>query len=206
MKITVLGATGATGKYVVEQALAAGHTVTALVRDAQKLPAREGLFIVEGQLANEAALNSALQGAGAVISALGVTRATVTEAPSSALPQIINAMKKHGVRRYVGISGAAVTAPGEHKAFKGRLISAVVRFFTAAVVADKQRELELLSASDLEWTLARPPRLVNGPATAAYAVSQSAPKTTKIARGDVAHFLLSEVVTPRHLRLAPYVG
>ncbi|MFC8519396.1 NAD(P)-dependent oxidoreductase [Streptomyces sp. NPDC057257] len=74
MKLLVLGATG---RLVVDQALAAGHTVRALVRSLEKLDARPGLDVVSGQATDAGDVTQAMTGVGAVISTLGATRGTV---------------------------------------------------------------------------------------------------------------------------------
>ena len=73
MKLTILGATGATGTCLTSQALAAGHEVTAVVRDPARLAvaAHPRLRTVTADVMDPASIAPAIAGADAVISAVG---------------------------------------------------------------------------------------------------------------------------------------
>ena len=71
MKLTVFGATGGTGLQVIEQGLAAGHEIRAVVRDATRLPDRPGLEVVVADVMDPAAIEEAVTGRDAIISAIG---------------------------------------------------------------------------------------------------------------------------------------
>src|SRR5688572_26306877 len=101
MKLVVFGATGGTGRCVVEQALAAGHDVTAVVRDPEGPPLRhERLRIVCADVFQSAEIESQMVGADAVLSALGPrTYRAETTVCSRAIESILGAMRETGVRR-----------------------------------------------------------------------------------------------------------
>jgi uncharacterized protein YbjT (DUF2867 family) len=190
MNLVVLGATGATGKLVVEQALATGHHVTALVRSPHKLTlSHPNLHIVTGDATDAAAVTRAVDGADAVITTLGATKGSIIADSTRA---ILAGARQHGVKRVVMLSSFAVE--------RDRL-TPLTRFMTGivmrAVIKDKIAGEEALRASDLEWTIVYATRLTNGPATGSATI---VPPTTKldtsqsISRADVAAWLL-EVAT-----------
>ena len=110
MKLTIFGATGRTGRLLVEQALAAGHDVTAFVRDASAVKWDEpNLRVLEGELEDTARIAEAVAGAEAVISVLGPSQNKPDYAISRGTGRIIAAMKEHGVRRLIVSAGAGVS-------------------------------------------------------------------------------------------------
>jgi polyisoprenoid-binding protein YceI/uncharacterized protein YbjT (DUF2867 family) len=184
MKLSVLGAAGATGIQLVEQALGAGHTVTALVRSGQKLTVTHpNLHVVEGDATDRAAVSEAMNGGDAVISVLGARGPVMTEATRA----IVDAAKQKGPDRVVMLSSFAVA--------RDRLtpITAVVTDIAMSTqIKDKTAGEELLRASGLDWTIVYPTKLTNGPKTEARVVpeSEKVRMSQKISRAGVASFLL----------------
>ena len=193
----VLGATGGTGRALVEQALRRGHRVTAFVRSPEKLgPPREGLTAVRGDPRDADELRAALPGHDAVLSALGPPGIAPSTVVSDCARSTVAAMQASGVRRILMV-GVAVL-------FEEGLVNAIARRTFLRNVAKDHAEMErILGASGLDWTIARPPRLTNGPLTRAYDVADGRmPEGTRftISRADVADFLLDEVERPAHMR------
>ena len=155
MKIAVFGATGGTGKQVVQQALAAGDQVTALVRDPAKLALdNTSLTVVTGNVLDAAKVEETLAGADAVVVSLGNTSDNPDFVVSQGTQVIVGAMKRLGQpRRIVIVSSLGV---GESKdqvplAFK-MLMATVLR----KPMEDKERQEQVVKASDLDWTIVRP--------------------------------------------------
>jgi uncharacterized protein YbjT (DUF2867 family) len=187
MKLLVLGATGATGRLVVDQALAAGHSVRALVRSPEKLTVtNSNLEVVTGQATDASDVAYALVGVDAVISTLGAAKGTVITDATRAL---IAGADAQGVKRVVVLSSFAV--------LKDRL-SRPARFMAntamGAAVRDKAAAEELLRVCNLDWTIVHAVRLTNGPVTGTATVL---PEGTllkmgnSISRAEVAAWLLS---------------
>ena len=192
MKLVVLGATGGTGRLVVEQALAAGHTVTALVRSPEKLATatnRPNLRVVTGSATDLESVAGALEGADAVISTLGGSGSVVADSTST----IIAAARQTGVRRVVVLSSWLVQ---RHR------MSPVLRFATGiamkGLIRDKSAGEQLLRKSDLDWTVVYASMLGDGPATGSTVLPESAnwSLALKISRADVAARLI-QVATSR---------
>lgn len=207
MKVTVLGATGRTGRHVVEELLRRGHPVTALARDPGKLgPLAGRVSVVTGEARDAAALAAAVTGADAVLSALGPVGKDRT-LHTDVAPRLVEAMRSAGVRRFVGISGAGVDAPGDRKSRRDRIISKLVHVFGGAVAQDKERERETWAASGLDWTLVRPPRIVDGPGTGEVAHDAvHTQRSTKITRPDLARFLVDQLEDARYVGALPFVA
>lgn len=198
MKIVVLGASGGTGTQVVEQAVAAGHDVTAVVRRpaAVDLP---GARVLAGDVLDPATLDGAFEKADAVISALGSHSGRApTEVYSRGTRNVRAAMAAAGVRRLVAVSAIPVSLPAE-KTFADRIVHAVLfRFFGGGYDDLRRMEADLRSADDVDWTVFRPPRLLDGPPTGTYRVAVEAPlpRATAIRRADLAAALLAAVDDP----------
>jgi uncharacterized protein YbjT (DUF2867 family) len=184
MNLTVLGAAGATGIPLVEQALAAGHQVTALARSPDKLTiTNPSLLVVQGDATDRAALSQAMKGASAVISVLGARGPVIAEAARA----IVAVATQQGPQRVVMLSSFAVE--------RDRLTPItrlVTRMAMSSQIKDKAAGEEALRASGLDWTIVYPTKLTNGPKTEPRVV----PETRKvglsqqISRADVAAFLL----------------
>lgn len=207
MKFLILGATGDIGEAVMTAAVLAGHDVTAFVRSPDKLgEIRNRVQFVQGDLADAAAVASAMTGSDAVISAIGSSpdKAQV-DAPATAVRQILAAMGDAGVRRFVGLAGGAVNVPGERKPLSGRITTAIVRLLARNVVEAKQREFEVVSGSDLDWTMVRPPRVIDGEPTGRVEIG---PKLHgfQVTRGDLATAMVTLATGSDWLRQAPYVS
>lgn len=202
MQLAVLGGTGRTGVHLVRRALDLGHTVRALVRDPAKLTlTHPQLTVVKGDSASTSDVGALVAGVDAVVSALG---------PSKGHPDVCSlataAVLASGSRRYVVTSGAGIDVAGDEKDLPGRIISRMIRLLQPAVFGDKQKELALLLQSSCEWTLVRPPRLVDGPATGRPRVDLKNGQGSKVTRADLAEFLLVCATERRHVREAPFIA
>jgi len=207
VKIAVLGATGRTGRLLVAELIRRGHEVTALVRDPARLdPQPAGLDVVMGDSRDPAALRALLAEVDAVVSALGPSGrdATVHRETAAALRA---AMAEAGVTRFVGVSGAGMDVPGDRKSRRDKIISRLIQTLGGAVVQDKPAEYKVWADSDRDWTLVRPPRLQDGPATGRIEHdAHASPQTTLLQRADLAAFLADVVEQQLYFRQAPLVA
>lgn len=202
MRILVFGASGATGRLFVEGALAAGHHVTAFVRDQAKLAvAHTSLRIHQGDVADAGRVDAAMPGHDVVVSTLGVGKPLSADpAVVRGVGHVITSMERHGLRRLLYQSFIGVT---ESRADAGFLIRHVARFPLRHEIADHEAKESLVRASGLDWTIVRPPKLTGGAATRTYrhgtdiAASSFFPT---LARADVADFLLREIAQPTYVR------
>jgi putative NADH-flavin reductase len=208
MKILVFGASGRTGSLVVEQALAAGHEVVAFVRDPAKLPLQhERLTIVQGDVTDPAAVERAMVGVDAVISALAPTRGGPSGIVEKGIANILAAMRASGVRRIVVSSGAGVPDPDDPPNWTASIIRALLKAIAGAVLDDATKAVALLRASDRDWTVVRAPILTNGPHTGRYRLgSFAAGFGARISRADFADAMLKALDDPATIRRAPIIA
>jgi putative NADH-flavin reductase len=210
VKLALFGATGGVGREVLSQALAAGHAVTAVVRNPSKLSA--DVDVVRQDLATPDAevLAAALRDVDAVISAVGPHRAAQAGIVASATAAITHAMDGAGVRRLVVISAAPVgVVPSTHQPHPPRydagddllmrsVLSPLIRRLFGPVYTDLAAMEDLLRYGSLDWTSIRPPRLTNGPLTCTYrtGIDRNVRHGLFISRPDVAHLILAVLQQP----------
>jgi putative NADH-flavin reductase len=208
MKLTIFGATGRTGIPLVQQALAAGHSVTALARTPEKLPiTHDQLTVVQGDATDSTAVEHAVAGAEAVLSALGQTKGAPKDMQTVATRNIVAAMQQHGVRRLVSLTGAGVDAPQDQPKLINHLITFALKTLSGDVLRDAEGHAEVIRNSDLDWVIVRGPMLTEGPYTGQYRVGWVGVNTSaRIARADVADFMLKQVTDDTYLRQAPMIS
>ncbi len=205
MKVLVIGATRGIGLCFVEQALDRGHSVTALVRDPGKLKiGHEQLDVVHGDVLDAAAVKQAVAGHDAVCSCLGIgpTREPVTLF-SEGTRNILAAMRESHVRRLICVTGIGAGDSRDHGGF---LYDKLVQpFLLKTIYEDKDRQEELIRASDVEWVLVRPGFLTDGAAGSGYRAltDLTGVKAGKISRADVADFMLDQLGSDDYLCQAP---
>jgi uncharacterized protein YbjT (DUF2867 family) len=207
MKVTVFGATGGIGGHVVRQALAARHKVTAVVRDPARLdvshPALE-VTAVPG-LTDPEVLHAALEGSDAAISGVGPRGRKDGPVASSTTRGILQAIEASAVRRFVAVSAVPVGRVPEGESFVNRrILLPFISAFARDVYADLAEMEDEIRHSDTQWTIVRPPRLVNKPLTGKYrtVVGGNVPRGYAISRADVAHLMLAVLDDPATFRRA----
>jgi putative NADH-flavin reductase len=205
MKLTIFAASGGIGRQLLDQALAAGHDVTAVVRNPDSLPGgRFRTVAADLAAADPATLEPAVAGADAVLSGLGPRSASEAGIASRGTRAIVQAMQATGVRRIVVVSAAPISTvaspgrpePPRHDPGDGfwmrHLFSRVAKAAFRTHYADLALMEDVLRDSGLDWTVVRPPRLTNKPATGAYrtAYGQNLRGGAFVSRADVAHLML----------------
>lgn len=155
MQITVFGASGKVGRMVVAEALSRGHKVVGFVHSDPNLPGNKRFRVVQGDIYDAGAVAEAIEGSGAVISALGSWGTPRKNVLKSAMPNIIPAMQEHGVKRIISLTGHGANAPGD-KFEPLHIISRWVLVILAPkILHDGETHIEQLAASDLDWTVIR---------------------------------------------------
>jgi putative NADH-flavin reductase len=210
MKLTIFGATGATGTELARQALEAGHEVAAVVRDPGRMsvPAQSRLNVITADVMDPAAISPAVADADAVITAIAPHGLGPSTLRQDSTRSIMQAMGKVGARRLLFVSGSIVADEGESFYLRYLLKPVVRRTFLRNVTADFAAAEAEIHASDLDWTIFRPPSLDNKPASGAYrvAVDRSLPHCFAISRADLAACMLTALDDPaavgRHIYCA----
>jgi len=207
-KILVLGSTGGTGRLIVQQALARGHDVTALVRSAEKAMGLDGAQLIVGDARDEQVLRNAVAGQDVVISALGTAASPFREVTllSDATRALVSAMKAEGVSRLICITGLGA---GDSAGHGGFLFDKVIfPLLLRKVYSDKNRQEAIVRSSGLDWVLVRPSVLNNKPGrgTTRALTDLSTFHGGTIAREDVAHFVLDQADSNAWLHRAPLIS
>src|SRR5216117_574498 len=216
MKLTIFAATGGIGRQLLEQAVAAGDDVTAVVRNPKNLSAKVRVVTADLAAADPAALESAVAGADAVISALGPRSSAEAGVAWQGTRAIVQAMKATNVRCIVVVSAAPIgTVPSPDRPqppkhdpgdgfFMRHLFSPLVKTALRKHYADLARMEDVLRDSGLDWTVVRPPRLTDEPLTGTYrtANGQNLRRGVVISRADLAQLMLRVLEQPQTIRQA----
>lgn len=204
MKLTVFGATGGTGRQVVEQALAGGHQVTVLVRDPAKLAiTHPALTVRRGNVLEPEDVFNSVSGADAVIVSLGNTANNPDGVVAKGTANVVDAMQKSGVARLIVVTSLGV---GESKDQVPFFFKAIMATALRKAMQDKEAQEKTVKASGLDWTIVRPGGLTDGPRTGAYRYGLD-PKIVagQVSRADVAEFVLKQLTDTQFLRKAPAI-
>lgn len=216
MKLTVFGAGGGVGRHLLAQSLAQGHDVTAVVRDPARLDGLPVRVVPVADLttAEAADLRPAVEGADAVLSALGPPNNAAAGVASRGTEVILAAMEAAGARRLVVVSAAPVGTtpspgrphPPRHDPGDGPFLRYVVYPLVKAALRPQYLDLAVMEDavrdSGLDWTVVRPVQLTDKPMTGAYrtAVGQNVPGGRYVSRADVAHAMLAALGRPETVR------
>lgn len=204
MRLLILGATGRTGRDLLEQALALRHDVTAFARRPAALAAYGSrLRVVPGDITDRSSGAPAVAGEEAVVSALGSRTLRPSTVLSTGIGYVLDAMREHRIRRLVCMSALGV---GETRGQLGPVYNRVlIPLRLRHSFAEKERLEARIRASETEWTIVRPGALTSGPARGRYRTALPdvrPPPFARFSRADVAGFMLREVVERRFLYTA----
>ncbi|MEJ2869483.1 NAD(P)H-binding protein [Actinomycetospora sp. OC33-EN08] len=211
MKVTVFGATGGVGRFVLHHLLAAGHEVTAFVRSPEKLgDLAYAVDVVSAELSDADAVARAIEDADAVITAYGppidpfVASGPLTEGTRT----IVKAMHAAGVRRLVSLATVSVPDPRDRPRLFDRLVPIGIGLLIPGALAEVQGIHEVVSTSELDWTVARMFAPIdtpeNGTVRAGYLGVD--PIGVEMTRADVARFLVDQLTSTEYVGAAPAIS
>ncbi|WP_084959083.1 NAD(P)-dependent oxidoreductase [Thermoactinospora rubra] len=195
MRLTVFGATGGTGRHFVRKALAEGHVVTAVARRPEAVTeSHPGLSVVQGDVLGPVTIEPDSH---AVVFLAGPTRPGPSTIYSEGGPNVVAAMLEAGVKRLVAVTTALANTPADtpvQRLSKILLHSTVLRH----PYRESERLLRFLQDAPLDWTVVRPPRLSDRPATGRYrmAVGTGLRSGYGIGREDLADAVLRVLPDP----------
>jgi putative NADH-flavin reductase len=196
MRLFVLGATGKTGGALVAQALARGHSVTTFGRSLFTGSQSGEVLSIIGDPMSEMELSDALPRHDAVLSVLGTRGLGATSVLEDSSRATIAAMRKVGVRRLVIVSSALLDT---HIGLVNRIVGrTLLRHFSS----DQRAMEKLVTASDLDWTVLRPPRMTaSAPDEQSTSTLGEPPDATgmQITKEEVARVVLDTVENSRHI-------
>ena len=207
-RVLIVGATGGTGRQLVAQALERGHEVTALVRNPAKLLVDDPrLTVIRGDVLDYDAVERAVAGQGAVVSALGHKRFFYpTRILSEGTGNLLKAMRAHGVRRLVCETSLGIGSSAGRMGLWYTLF--VIPLILPFYFWDKTRQERIIAAAKVDWVIVRPGVLINGARRGRYDHGLHVGnflRTVRISRADVADFMLNQLDTDTYLGAAPGV-
>ena len=205
MRILVLGATGATGQLIVRDAVASGHSVVALVR-AKARSDLPGAELIEGDVRDEETLSRALDGCDAVVSSLGTGMGfRKVDLLTVATRVLVAVMTRTGVRRLICISALGV---GDSRGHGGFIFDRLFQpLLLGPAYKDKDGQEAAIRASSLDWVVVRPAMLTNDPPRGRVRTTTDLAGVNggKIARADVAQFVVEQLTADTWLRRTPVI-
>lgn len=209
LRLTVFGANGGSGRALMRQALTAGHHVTAITRHPEQIPDDEDrLTVLRGDATDAADVRTAVEGADAVLSALGApySRDPISLYSASAR-QIVESMRQVGARRLVVVTSSAVN-PDAHAGgglLGSLVIGPLIHRLGRTLYEDMRRMEVIVQDSDLDWTILRPPALFDKGAAGPAELSLEPTAGRFAARQDLAAAMLAEAGNTEHLRTVLYI-
>jgi nucleoside-diphosphate-sugar epimerase len=211
LRVTVFGATGQIGRFVVADLLADGHAATAYVRNPGKLQVVDPrLTVATGELSDAEAVRKAVRGADAVISALGpsLSRRAKGTPITEGTRNIVAAMRAERVSRYIGLATPSVPDTQDRPTLKAKILPIIAGTLFPNALGEILGMTKAVTDSDLAWTIAR----ITSP-------NNSRPKGTlrvgflgrdkvgsMMSRADIAAFLVAQLDDETFIRTAPAIS
>jgi len=208
-KLTLLVATGQTDSQFLQQAIEKGFTVRCLVRDPSKLKTQHArVEVIQGDVLDYKAVQKLVTGVDVVVSLFGQVKGSPHNVQTEGTRHILLAMEAAGVNRIISLSGGGLPFPEKDRPkFPDRMIRRIMEWFVPHVLKDAEGQAQLLRESRLKWSIARGPRLTNGPHTGQYRVGWVGVNSgMSLSRADLAEFILKEVEEERFNYQMPFVS
>lgn len=205
-KIAVIGGTGKSGAYLVQELLRRTIPIKLLLRAQSAFEINDPLVeIVRGDARDYPSVRKLLEGCNAVISTLGQPK----DEPSifsDATRNVLQAMKEAGINRYLVTTGLNVDAPGDEKSERVRMATDWMYQNFPETTKDKQAEYELLASSQTDWTMVRLPVIVQTDAHFPVNVDLKDCVGEQISAADLASFLADQLSIGEYTRKSPFVS
>jgi putative NADH-flavin reductase len=206
MNITIIGASGGIGLETVKRGLNRKHTITTLSRSEIIIDENKSLKMIMGDATHKADLLKSIHNAEAIIVTLGTAKnmkATTLFSDFAKLMVEIHRENEINVP-FIFVTGFGA---GESKNYVPWLVKMFLKYMLKDVYANKTMMEEIITESDLNWTVVRPGRLLDKELTEKYRVENKLFKGINIGginRADVADFLIKQAENQTELK--KYIG
>lgn len=203
--IAIIGGTGKSGKYLVENLLEKGYHLKLLVRNPENFTLQNPLIeVVKGDARDETAIDKLIEGTDLVMSTLGQPKGEKSIF-SDAAKNIISAMNHYGIKRYIVTTGLSVNTASDHKNERVNMATDWMYQNYPETTADKQKEYEILLESNLDWTLVRLPLIHLTEENFSIETNLTDCKGEGINAGDLAEFLASQIEDSEYIQKSPFL-
>jgi uncharacterized protein YbjT (DUF2867 family) len=211
MRVTVFGGTGEMGRHVVDQLLAAGHQVVALVRNPGKLTIQHpDLTVRTGHLSDPNAVSAAVTGSDAVISALGpsLKRGVKGTELADGTRAVVAAMRQAGVHRFIGLATPSVPDPRDRPNVRAKILPVLAKVLFPNALSELRGMTAAVTTSGLDWTIARITNPTDKPAAGTLRAGFLGVEDVgwAMSRADIAAFLVAQLTDTTYLRAAPAIS
>ena len=204
--IAILGGAGKAGQPLVQAALQAGYHVRILLRHPADFQLKhEQLTMIAGDARDPVALTTLLHGCQALLSTLGNPKGETAPILSTVTAQLVPILRALHIQRYVTVTSLYQTGQEQHDV-PTKQAAAYMQQHYPHFMADREREFQLLSESDLAWTYVRLPYLLEGPALGQVAAQLECLPGPTITVADLAQFLLAQLHSREYVKQAPFVA
>lgn len=205
-KLAVIGGTGKSGKYLVSQLLTHGFYLKLLLRNPETFQVRSPFIeVVKGDARNYESIHSLVDGCQSVISTLGQPQGE-TSIFSQATSNVIRAMTQFNINRYILTTGLSVDTPIDKKGQMAKMATDWMKSNYSETTLDKQVEFDILSKSNVNWTLVRLPLIELTEERRKVIVSLEDCPGNKISSTDLADFLIEQLSEEYYFKKAPFVA
>ncbi len=207
-KIALFGASGKTGTIVLQKLLAQGYSVNALVRSPDKISLQHSeLQIIKGDVLEPEHVNKTIAGSDVVISLFGHVKGSPKDLQTTGTSHILESMRHWQVHKIISLSGGGLPFYKDEPKFADKLIRTIMKIVVPHVLADAVSHALRLKQSDAKWIIVRAPRLTDDPEKGTYRVGWvGVNASTKISRGDLADFVITQIEDDTFLHQMPFVS
>jgi putative NADH-flavin reductase len=207
-KIAVIGGTGKSGQYVVRELIKRGYPFKVLVRNPEHFTLKDPLAeVVIGNVLDADIVHKLLQGCSAVVSTLGLgIPPSEPDIFTKATANILAAMNELGIRRYIVSTGLNVSTPSDHKGPKTQMATDWMYANYPISTKNKQEEFEMLTESDVDWTMVRLPMIALTDDRPEITVSLKDCPGDGISASSLAGFLVDKLQGKHYIRRAPFIA
>ena len=206
MQITIFGANGKVGSLIIKIALERGYRVVAFAHKSAPRSKDPNLIVHQGDIYDALAVSSAIEGSNAVVSALGSWHTSKKDILSSGMERIIPAMKESGINRVVSLTGADTRAAGDEISLMHKFSYRGINLTNGKIIEDSEKHLQLLEASQLDWTVLRSPIMNERGDINQFKLTDRRPLPWQtINRHSVALSMVNLIVDKNYSKKAPYI-
>jgi putative NADH-flavin reductase len=205
-KIAILGGGGRTGKYLVTQLVSQGYTIKLLLRNPGNFQLENPrIEIIKGDATDAEAIDSLLKDCQAIISTIGQRQGEPLVA-SKATENILEAMARYDIKRYILIAGLNVDTPFDNKGAETRMATEWMKTNFPLIHSDRQKAYTILEASNVNWTLVRVPFIEFTEAKGKIIIDLKDCLGNKISAGNIATFLIEQIADDTCFRKSPFIA